>query len=559
SEEEQSVVFVPGVSRDTKFGIARSSEKDTKMRDKRDCKKSTKMERRQGQLQSAPSLTFKAQDLIQPHTAFTMTTPANKVTPLSQTNTTRTQSSLKDLCPEDKRRIANLIEELARVSEEKDESVQRLREEQQTFERKIQQLEQQNVLIIQEREGLQQQYKECQELLGLYQQYLAQQQEKLNQSIAQLHNKVSVSEATPGRPSGSRTNGSTLDASHPVPDPGPKGPPRTRRRDSGGTRDALACGRQTLSDTTPPDSSSSCESGPPHVRTEPRRARRVCGHCPVSGTKPRREREEKQRLEHGGPQACNGPSEAEAAAPRTDPPLDHEHWEEKRHQLLLQKLQLEAEKERLQTRLAEQEERLARQGQQLRQSRLDYSRFQQATQAQPSCSITGGRASQSEQPSNRHLYFGGCEDADAAKHLLSKDLPQTAANALQKELSMHEALRCSRQDMATSPVTTFAPIPEAIPACALPLKSPEARLDSSLLELLEVFSPIPVPPQRPPSFQRHNTTVPHGALRPGTASAASRSACLAPLSSSASSGRFTQSPQQDLEESQILEDIFFIC
>uniref|UniRef100_A0A8C5F6C9 Zgc:162344 n=1 Tax=Gadus morhua TaxID=8049 RepID=A0A8C5F6C9_GADMO len=375
------------------------------------------------------------QDLIQPHTAFTMTTPANKVTPLSQTNTTRTQSSLKDLCPEDKRRIANLIEELARVSEEKDESVQRLREEQQTFERKIQQLEQQNVLIIQEREGLQQQYKECQELLGLYQQYLAQQQEKLNQSIAQLHNKVSVSEATPGRPSGSRTNGSTLGASHPGPDPGPKGPPRTR--------EALARGRQTLSDTTPPDSSSSCESGPPHVRTEPRRARRVCGHCPASGTKPRTEREEDQRLEHGGPQACNGPSEAEAAAPhggraaRTDPPRDHEHWEEKRHQLLLQKLQLEAEKERLQTRLAEQEERLARQGQQLRQSRLDYSRFQQATQAQPSCSITGGGASQSEQPSNRHLYFGGCEDADAAKHLLSKDLPPTSANALQKELSMH--------------------------------------------------------------------------------------------------------------------------
>lgn len=34
--------------------------------------------------------------------------------------------------------------------------------------------------------GLQQQYRECQELLGLYQQYLSQQQEKLNQSIAQL-------------------------------------------------------------------------------------------------------------------------------------------------------------------------------------------------------------------------------------------------------------------------------------------------------------------------------------------------------------------------------------
>ena len=55
--------------------------------------------------------------------------------------------------------------------------------------------------------------------------------------------------------------------------------------------------------------------------------------------------------------------------------MGHEDWEEKRHQLLLQKLQLEAERERLQTRLAEQEERLARQDQQLRQSRLDYSRY----------------------------------------------------------------------------------------------------------------------------------------------------------------------------------------
>ncbi|CAL8337992.1 unnamed protein product [Lota lota] len=543
SEEEQSVVLVPG--EDTKFGIASSSEKVTKMRDKRDCKKSTRIQRRQGHLESAPSLTLKAQDLIHPHTAVSMTTSAyaNKVTPLSQNNTTRTQTSFKDLCPEDKRRIANLIEELARVSEEKDESVQRLRDEQETFERKIQQLEQQNVLIVQERESLQQQYKECQELLGLYQQYLSQQQEKLNQSIAQLHSKVSASEATPGRPG----------------------------RDSGGTREGLACGRQTFSDLTPPDSSSG-ESGPSHAPTKQRSARRGCGHCLANGASrinPRRAREEAQCLEHSdrsfcGPQAFTRPSDAEAAAPHgaraalTDPLLGHEDWEEKRHQLLLQKLQLEAERERLQARLAEQEERLARQGQQLRQSRLDYSRFQQATQAEPACSITGSGASQSERPSNQHLFFGGCEDADAAKHLLRKDLPQTSANSLQKELSMHEALRCSRQDMATSPVTKFACIPEPIPACALPLKSPEARLDSSLLELLEVFSPISVPPHRQPSFQRHNATMPHSALKQGTATAASRAACWASLSSS-SSGCFTQNPQQDLEESQILEDIFFIC
>ncbi|XP_061730715.1 protein hinderin isoform X2 [Nerophis ophidion] len=65
----------------------------------------------------------------------------------------QSQACLKDLCPEDKRRIANLVEELARVSEEKDESVQRLQDEHNTFEHKIQQLEQQNLFIAHERES----------------------------------------------------------------------------------------------------------------------------------------------------------------------------------------------------------------------------------------------------------------------------------------------------------------------------------------------------------------------------------------------------------------------
>lgn len=52
------------------------------------------------------------------------------------------------------------------------------------------------------------------------------------------------------------------------------------------------------------------------------------------------------------------------------PEPGHEDWEEKRHQLLLQKMQLEAERERLQARLAEQEERLERQSALLNQSRL---------------------------------------------------------------------------------------------------------------------------------------------------------------------------------------------
>ncbi|OCT98918.1 hypothetical protein XELAEV_18011150mg [Xenopus laevis] len=63
-------------------------------------------------------------------------------------------ASLKDLCPEDKRRIANLIQELARVSEEKEVTEERLKMEQESFEKKIRQLEEQNNLIGTEREDI---------------------------------------------------------------------------------------------------------------------------------------------------------------------------------------------------------------------------------------------------------------------------------------------------------------------------------------------------------------------------------------------------------------------
>lgn len=48
--------------------------------------------------------------------------------------------------------------------------------------------------------------------------------------------------------------------------------------------------------------------------------------------------------------------------------------DERRHRLMLQKLELEVERERLQALLAQQEEKLLRQQRQLSQSRLDYSR-----------------------------------------------------------------------------------------------------------------------------------------------------------------------------------------
>lgn len=57
------------------------------------------------------------------------------------------------------------------------------------------------------------------------------------------------------------------------------------------------------------------------------------------------------------------------------PYVGREDWEEKRQRLLVQKKHLEAERERLQARLAEQEERLLKQNQELRQSRLNHSKY----------------------------------------------------------------------------------------------------------------------------------------------------------------------------------------
>ncbi|ROL47422.1 Protein hinderin [Anabarilius grahami] len=115
-------------------------------------------------MQSAEMVAGKASDQMLPSTIAKSksTTPAPEpdLPPLTSAQTlfsaaqAKSKPSLKDLCPEDKRRIANLIQELARVSEEKEESVQKLRDEQETFEKKIQQLEQQNQLIVQERESI---------------------------------------------------------------------------------------------------------------------------------------------------------------------------------------------------------------------------------------------------------------------------------------------------------------------------------------------------------------------------------------------------------------------
>uniref|UniRef100_A0A8D2EIQ3 KIAA1328 n=1 Tax=Theropithecus gelada TaxID=9565 RepID=A0A8D2EIQ3_THEGE len=92
-------------------------------------------------------------------------------------------ASLNNLYLENKRRIANLIKELARVNKEKEVTAERLKVEQESFE--MGRLEEQNELISKEREALQPQFRACQELLSLYQKYLSE-QEKLTMSLSEL-------------------------------------------------------------------------------------------------------------------------------------------------------------------------------------------------------------------------------------------------------------------------------------------------------------------------------------------------------------------------------------
>ncbi|XP_035247450.1 protein hinderin [Anguilla anguilla] len=423
---------------------------------------------------------------------------------LAKSAQARSSASLKDLCAEDKRRIANLIQELARVSEEKDETQQKLKEEQESFERKIQQLEEQNQLIFQEREGLQQQYRECQELLALYQQYLTQQQDKLNHSIAHLnssHSKVIGSDAAAWQPA--RGGASGLEGSY-------LGLPNV-----GGARGGPTRGTPPLADSfrtatpTPLSSSSGRESGPSGGRSQRRGGPRLDRQ---TATEPRGSRW-RVCAEEGGEEreyrAEKGPSRPPPTSPATAPPVARVDWEERRNWLLLQKMELEVQREKLQAQLAQQEERLFLHNQTLRQSRMESSRLRD-------------RVAESEPAPDRETLSGTAESSQTARGAAGlgtvrappgepEDLDRVAAQGgelmqrgemaalpLQKPLQSNEASAVSRRDAATSPAAAQSRL-RAAPPSALgptPPRTPNSRLHSSLIELLDVFSPVSAPIQR---------------------------------------------------------------
>uniref|UniRef100_A0A8C1XI75 Zgc:162344 n=1 Tax=Cyprinus carpio TaxID=7962 RepID=A0A8C1XI75_CYPCA len=532
SDEEQPMVFVTGMSKNAglKVGSANNTEGKIKRRAS-SMDKSRKKTELHSAVQSAKMMVGKDSDQKLPSVVAKpkITTPALQpdlpsftlAQPLFSAAQAKSKPSLKDLCPEDKRRIANLIEELARVSEEKEESVQKLRDEQETFEKKIQQLEQQNQLIIQERESLQQQYQECQELLGLYQQYLSQQQEKLNKSITLLnqscsHSKIPSSEGAARGSWGER--GTALDGSYlDLPSSGSK-------TDRGGS---VAC---THSFSTGPFSAPSSSDQNCEIHDRHTNHKSEGGHSDLSFFN--REREPSAcvalRLHGASEPKCSHQchrmeNDGMCGANRTGiaPLSGQENWEEKRRCLLLQKKQLEMERERIHARLAQQEKKLLLQNKQLRQSYLQYSK--------------------SEIKGESHTLQGNVRPS-----LSNVQSQQHTSSIEQSAPQISQDISITKKDMATSPVVSqsfrTSALPK-IPPLGLPSTPKASRLDDSLIELLDIISPV--------SNQERYRINP-SSRRSFVAPQSFQKTLLSPFGPSRSS-------LQDLEESEILEDIFFIC
>ncbi|KAK1174145.1 protein hinderin-like isoform X1 [Acipenser oxyrinchus oxyrinchus] len=515
-------------------------------------------------------------------------------------------ASLKDLCPEDKRRIANLIQELARVSEEKDETAERLRVEQEGFSKKIQQLEAQNEFIANERENilphktgcvsccllsltapprLQDQYLECQELLALYQQYLSEQQEKLTRSISQLnHTHTTQQQQSCGKRSPTLLPQAAVDGSYlGLPSP---------RRGSGGLnfrmppshrdKNRVALGRQAHSPLQQGTlSGSGSEDGSPEYWGLPLRPQ-------LGGSEPRPGRPDQLRearlmngeLRRAGmTEPCvgwhshhrkaqgSGRQVPEVSLTGLEPPPPADVSEpqgsrglsdERRHRLMLQKLELEVERERLQALLAQQEEKLLRQQRQLSQSRLDYSRFQDAAMAELEESIHDVPLSE---PGQR-VYMNGSitpglslfpaqpESRLSATPVQEKSrAPPVQEDWEEEPRSVIEDLCSSRRDACTSPAF--------LPTATFP--QPDPGYDASLIELLEALTPISKRSLHSPShLQRSPTLTPAPTLRGQLSTVKPRpspSCRRSPRTHSSSLGY----PLEELQESQILEEIFFIC
>uniref|UniRef100_A0A4W2C696 Uncharacterized protein n=1 Tax=Bos indicus x Bos taurus TaxID=30522 RepID=A0A4W2C696_BOBOX len=563
SDEEQSVVYVPGISTE---GNIRSRHKmvnpkaDVKLKTSRVTTTPVSMEYLKGAGDSVDEQSFCRGEIK--------------------------SASLKDLCLEDKRRIANLIKELARVSEEKEVTEERLKAEQESFEKKIRQLEEQNELIIKEREALQLQYKECQELLSLYQKYLSEQQEKLTMSVSELGaakmQEQQVSNRKSTLPSASlELDGSYLSVPKPQINTQTKQRPKSANQDSA-LESLVEFRNNSLKPATLHYSKEDMGKVPSETRTFNYRSpgKKLVDAVPTEKAPPKElKMKECQHLQappsgqccgHGlsenadhvyeshptnmGPQhskthldSCRycGLSWASlmhghGALPPNENDIRKQLSEDRRQQLMLQKMELEIEKERLQHLLAQQETKLLLKQQQLHQSRLDYNCLLKSecddwtlgtSPSSKKCQdSTNSGASRRDK---KTVGFQSQMEDDALWTSQKKDACRSQRGTVAEV----------RKDASTSPLTTGSQKELVTPATSSS-QHDGSRYETSLLDLVQSLSPKTASKPRP-HRSREGGSWNHRTCR------------LSPLKSTWNKTRAGSTPE-DLEENQILEDIFFI-
>ncbi|XP_041278007.1 protein hinderin isoform X3 [Onychostruthus taczanowskii] len=502
-------------------------------------------------------------------------------------------ASLKDLCPEDKRRIANLIKELARVSEEKEVTEERLKAEQESFEKKIRQLEEQNELIIKEREALQQQYRECQELLSLYQKYLAEQQEKLSHSLSELSAAKEKEQKVSSKKSLCQQHSLGLDS--PCLGVGgawtlhknsraPKAVSPARVvlsqpcRNNHDYRTEMHYNPQECLKEYPMENdlhrkcnnviSPAKQRSPHHVKqaqemdqrasefqsTCPQQVSHGCAwrHVGSSGSVEESCCVSQVLRKHSGTvhktydhsRHCSGSRlnrSTDSGPAETE--LAKRLYEERRQKLLLQKMELEIEKERLQHLLTKQEAKLLLKQQQLHQSRMDYNSVPMLKH-EDYLLRTSPVSKNSRNPGSSHgsssrkkmVGFGvNMDDGQSSQMQTKREGTKSGkgtTSGLRKEAAVSPGLMGSSRVPAATAVS--------------PIQHDPSRYQASLLDLVEAMNPMSAPGQlcREPC----DRNKPHP---PCCAShRLSSSWCQTPCS--------PRSRADELEESRLLEEIFFI-
>ncbi|XP_063151946.1 protein hinderin [Candoia aspera] len=264
---------------------------------------------------------------------------------------------------------------------------------------------------------------------------------------------------------------------------------------------------------------------------------------------------------------------SEGLRAKEEPDQGQNFSEEKRKQLLLQKIELEIEKERLQNLLAKQEAKLLQQQQELRQSRLDYHRFKtHTTNSEDVLMDEAVMGPGSLAPAMNGICDGlsspkldcgdcllrtpsrkGCTAPEGSEGIhsgtKSMGFNSDADGATLWEGTKKEPIRSRRgmtpgsgKDAAMSPGAA-GPRKELVTAATSPIQHGAWRYETSLLDLVASMSPRPEHPCGK-SYSLPKGIQPQGrsCRKPGW----DWRPCRA------------KNGVADLEESRILEDIFFI-